>query len=145
MSLSFEDILAEAKETVARNKARVGKPSKSAVRVPDDPAKSISYVPVRNVYLYMTTKCECGETWNELEGIYEDRQHTVLKHSHWVRLTTHPTNALPKGTEFRSSEVPYCKVCANAPTKVTKPESKDPCNTSTGDNSQATDILRIPG
>lgn len=138
MPLSFEQIIAEAEETVARNKARVSKSTKAPVRAFEDPARENLYIPHRNVYNWFRNKCECGREWDEFDGIYEERRHQRLGHTHWIRLSTRPTNTLPRGSEYRDVEVPYCERCAlNAPTKVTVPQPEDPCNASTGDNRQA--------
>lgn len=138
---SFEEILAEAEASIARQKARRSSPSRSPIDREDDPARSLAYTPTRNIYLYNTTLCKhCGAGSTDLEGIYEDRQHTQLKHSHWVRLPAHPTTNLPRAAEYRTLEVPYCKICANphhAQTKETQSESETPPLAEARNNSEA--------
>jgi hypothetical protein len=137
MPLSFEQIIAEAEETVARNKARVGKPAKAAVRAVEDPARENLYIPHRNVYQWYANTCTCGRKWTEFDGIYEERRHQRLAHTHWVRLQAQPLNNLPRAVEFKPVEVPYCEECIDATPKESVPQSENPHNAPTGDNRQA--------
>lgn len=122
---TFEEILAEAEASVARNKART-KPGKSPVERTEDPARDNLYIPHRNVYNWFQNRCACGREWFEFDGIYEERRHPRLAHLHWVRLPAIPTNSLPTGKETKLVETPYCEECihyAETPTTEPKPEA----------------------
>jgi hypothetical protein len=144
--LSFEQIIAEAAETVARNKAKLAKPSKSPVRAVEDPARDNLYIPHRNVYNWFQNVCECGHSWLEFDGIYEERRHPRLGHTHWVRLPSMPQTNLPRATESRPVKVPYCQECIDyAPPEEPIPESENPHHPQTGNDRKAEDLLRLPG
>lgn len=113
---TFEEILAQADASIAKAKTKVkGKPGSPVNVRTEDPARANLYLPYRNVYQYYDMHCSCSHTWVELDGIYEERRHPQLAHTHWLRLATVPTNNLPKAIERKEVLVPYCKECANAP------------------------------
>lgn len=115
---TFEEILAEADATIAKARAKVKGKSVAQVARVDDPARANLYIPHRNVYSFYDLRCSCGSCWEELDGIYEERRHPVLAHTHWLRLSAVPTNSLPREIERKEVLVPYCKECANATPKV---------------------------
>jgi hypothetical protein len=137
MTLSFEQILAEAQATVAQAKAK-GKP-KASFPIKEDPARENLLIPSRLVYAWYSNQCTCGNSWDEFDGVYEERRHPKLHYTSLIRLPALPeaTNTLPREDELKSVFVPYCKECAYATPEVSKPEHQDPRDPATGDDRQA--------
>lgn len=106
----LDQLIAQAKKDKENAPARVrGRPP--AV---DRAERENEYLPYRMVALYNQVICtHCGREQHLFEGLFEERKHTRLGDTHWVKQGTLPFTAnLPRVKQFRTCSIPYCDACA---------------------------------